>query len=162
MHSGVPEADPAPAVVGGQPAVAVEHVLQQVVGGVTDIGLGVDYQPRFPLRGENVVTVQVGGKQHLAVRGVRQFPEQRDPGPGQAWVDAVGGSGGIVLLLEFLRPRRAHLRERAERAARMRCRPEPAQQPGNDRVLLGLGQHLAQRSAGQAPLDQQPVRRAGR
>jgi len=41
-------------------------VLQHVVGGVADIRLGVDDQPRCPPRGENVVTVQVRAQQHLA------------------------------------------------------------------------------------------------
>ena len=30
----------------------------------------------------------------------------------------------------------------------MRLRPEPAQQPGNHLILLGLGQHLTQWNAG--------------
>jgi hypothetical protein len=43
-------------------------------------GLGVDNQPRFPLRGKDVVSMQVGGQQRLAGSRQRQFPQQRDPG----------------------------------------------------------------------------------
>ena len=41
-----------PGWAGGQPVLAIEHVLQQVAGGVAGIGLGVDNQPRFRLRGQ--------------------------------------------------------------------------------------------------------------
>lgn len=54
--------------VGDQPLLAVEHVLQCVVGAVADVGLGVDHQPRFTLGGEDVAAVQIGTQQHGALR----------------------------------------------------------------------------------------------
>jgi hypothetical protein len=49
--------------------------------------------------------VQVRAQQHLAVRGARQGPERRDPGPGQPRIDPVPSAGGSVFPLEFVGPR---------------------------------------------------------
>jgi len=38
--------------VGGQSLVAVQQVLDGVVGRVADVGLGIDDQPRLALRGD--------------------------------------------------------------------------------------------------------------
>ena len=133
-------------------------MLQDVVGGVADIGLGVNDQPRCPLGGEDVAAVQVRAQQNLVLRGAGQRPEQRDPGPRQPRIDPVAGTRGRLVLLELLRPDRAHLRERAERVGPVRLRPQLAQQPGHHQILFGLGQDLAQRAAGQAPLQQQRIR----
>ena len=81
-----------PGRVCAQPLLAVEHVLQHVIGRIADVGLRIDDQPRFALRGEDVVGMKVGTEQNMVPRGGRQFPEQRDPGPRQSGVDPSAGS----------------------------------------------------------------------
>ena len=81
-----------PGRVGVEPLLAVEQVLQRVVRRVTDVGLGVDDQPRLPLGGQHIARVQIGGQQHLPVGAGRHGPEQRDARPGQAWVDQPGAA----------------------------------------------------------------------
>jgi len=58
-----------------QTDVAVEQVLDSVIGGVADVGLGVDEQPWLPLGGKYVAGMQVGAQQHLVFRVERQLPE---------------------------------------------------------------------------------------
>jgi hypothetical protein len=96
--------------VGGEPFLAVQHVLQHIAGGVACVRPGVDDQPRCPLRGEDVVGVQAGAQQDLAVGGVSQCAEQRDAGPAEARIDPASGAVRRAFLLELVRLRRAHLR----------------------------------------------------
>jgi len=58
-----------------QTDVTVEQVLESIIGGVADVGLGVDEQPRLPLGGKDVAGMQVGAQQHLVLRVERQLPE---------------------------------------------------------------------------------------
>lgn len=74
--------------VGGETAGKVEHVLDRVVGGVADVGLGVDGQPRLAGGGQHVLAVQVGAQQHCApgVRGsCRNSSMPARASPGSSW-----------------------------------------------------------------------------
>lgn len=58
-----------------QALVAVEHVLEHVVGGITGIRLGIDDQPWLPLSGQHVARVQVGAQHHVALGSGGQLAE---------------------------------------------------------------------------------------
>jgi len=102
-----------PGRVGGE-AVAVEHVLHGVVGGVAEVRLRVDHQPGLPLRGENVAGVEVGTQQCLAVGSGRQGAPQVDAGAGETGIEHPGRRGEA--LTELGSPGVAHGLQRPEPA----------------------------------------------
>jgi hypothetical protein len=164
-------------------------VLERVVGGVADVRLGVDDQPRLARRGQHVAGVQVGGQQDLAVRGGRELAEQREAGADQAGIQ--GGQGGLVRAgggglvagggglgtggglaagggglmaggedaFGPVGPPLAHLVQGGERMTGARLDPQAVQQGGDHGVLLGF-RPGGQLGARPAPLQEQRPGRA--
>jgi hypothetical protein len=53
-------------------------VLERVIGRVSDVGLGIDDEPRLPFGGEHIAGVEVRGQQYFSFRGRRERPEEGD------------------------------------------------------------------------------------
>lgn len=53
-------------------------MLQRVIGGVSDVGLGIDDEPRLPFGGEHVAGVEVCAQQYLSFCSRRERPEEAD------------------------------------------------------------------------------------
>jgi hypothetical protein len=96
--------------------------------------------------------VEVGAQQHGPVGRRRECPKQRDAVARQARVEP--SSIGQGLLFELVRPRVAHDLQRPEAVTGRGGQPEPAQQPGDDGVLLGLGS-TCQAGSGHTSLEEQ-------
>ncbi len=138
----------------GHAVQAVEQVLGRVVGGIADERLGVDGQPRLPLRSQHVAGMQVGEQQNLPVGRARQLVEQSGRRPDQALVDAVG---------EAIRepgearppPRRDERLQRPERMTLRGRAPQTVEQTGDDLVLCGFVHGVGQSGAGLAAFQEQ-------
>jgi hypothetical protein len=74
-------------------------VLKHVVGEITDVGFGVDHQPRFPFGRQHVAGVQVGAEKDVALRRSGQEPERGDVLGGQARGDVGTVAGRFQLEL---------------------------------------------------------------
>jgi hypothetical protein len=57
----------------------VEDVLGHVVGGVCDVGLGVDGEPRLALGGQDIAGVEIGMQEQGIAAAARQRAEQAVP-----------------------------------------------------------------------------------
>jgi len=79
-------------------------MLQPVVGRVADVGLGIDDQPGFPLRSEDVVGMQIGAQQNRTIRGRRQGSKECEAGSDEAWVESAGGGRELRLALTRVEP----------------------------------------------------------
>ncbi len=99
--------------VRAQPILAVQQVLQPVIGGVTDVGLRVNHQPRLPLGSQHVLGVQIGAQQHPAFRSRRERAEQRRALLGQTRIN--GPVTTCHLQLELISPAIAHQLQRRKR-----------------------------------------------
>ena len=152
-----------PARVGGQPALAVEQVLQHVVGRVADVRVGVDQQPRPAARGQHVARVQVDDQQQLRLGVPGQAAEQL-PCPARASPGSSTLRPGRVAGLELVGPGVAQLDQRAERVTGRGFVPQLAQQPGHHLVLLGLAGAMptARCRAGRVPAAARCCGRTGR
>jgi hypothetical protein len=53
-------------------------VLGHVVGGVSDVGLGVDGEPRLALGGQDIAGVEIGMQEQGIAAAARQRAEQAD------------------------------------------------------------------------------------
>ena len=96
-----------PTRVGLQSLITVEHVLERVVGRITDVRLGIDDEPRFSYRRQDVPGVEVGAQQHLTFGGGGQGAEQFDAFPSEARVEIP--ASGRDLLRELVGPLLAHV-----------------------------------------------------
>ena len=57
---------------------SVEDVLRHVVGGISDVGLGVDGEPRLALGGEDIAGVGIGMQEQGVAAVSRELAEQVD------------------------------------------------------------------------------------
>ncbi len=145
-----------PSRIGDQAVTAIEEVLQGVVGRITHERLGVDDQPWLPFRRQHVAGVEVGAQQAFRRGGRWQRAEQVGPLACELRLHQHLSVGDLAL--EPVGPVVAHRLEAPERRGGRRLAPQPAQQSGDDHVLLALGP-LSQRRPGRAPLEQQRRRR---
>jgi hypothetical protein len=128
-----------PVGLGGQPDIAVEHVLEGVVGGVAYVGLGVDDQPRLPFGGQHVAGMKIGAQQHFPVGGGRQLTEQCHPFTRQTRIQTAAATG--VLVLELLGPQLTHRLERAKPVSRGWLPPQAAHRPAITASCSTSGRH---------------------
>jgi hypothetical protein len=120
-----------------KPKIAVEQVLQGVVGGVADMGHGVDNEPRLPLGGKNIAGVQITAEQHPAIAAGGQLPEQCDSLSGQARVYTAHAS--CCIRIELVGPLITHRLQRGKVVPRRRLPPQATQKPGHHDVLFWFG-----------------------
>lgn len=135
-----------------QPLLAGQQVLERIVGGVPDVGLRVDGQPRLPLGGQHVAGMEVGAQEQVSFIGCRQRAEQLDVVSGETAIEAT--STGRDLRLELVRPGVAHDLKRSKPVTLTGFAPQPEQQAGDDLVLLGFGP-TGQRGSRVAALEEQ-------
>ena len=135
-----------------QPLITVQEMLENVVGGIADVGLRVDDEPRFACGRQDVLCVQVGAQQDALRGSSRQRAEQLDTSTSEA--DIKAHSPSCSLLFEFVGPRVAHDLQRPEAMTGHGFAPQSPQQVCDHGVLFRL-RSPRQRSSRNAPLEQQ-------
>ena len=122
---------------GPQPLITVQQVLENVVGGIADVGLRIDDEPRFTcepprrsLRGGRCTTGPLR-RQFSAARGTA------DTFAREAGIKAHSPSRS--LLFEFVGPRVAHDLQRPEAMTGRGPRHRRRNRSGDDVVLFRLG-----------------------
>ena len=112
---------------------AVHQVLDRIVRGIADEWLGINGQPRLPLRAQNIPGVQVGGQEHITRRGLSELLHDA-----KALVDESLIGPEVSLGDSLLRPEVDHLRQGTKGAfcnyAWSGC-PKPLENGGDDFIL---------------------------
>src|SRR4029077_15235037 len=99
----------------------------------SNVGLWVDEQPGLAFGGQHVLGVQVGAKQHLAVRRRREGAKGRDAFACQPRIQVA--LARCNLALERIRPLVTHRLQRAEPVPWRWAPPETPEEPRDDHVL---------------------------
>ena len=84
-----------------EPVLAVQQMLKGIVGGIADVGLGIDDEPWLALGRENVVRMEVRAKQHSPIGCGGQAPEKRHAFSRKTRIDARSSSRRLLLELAF-------------------------------------------------------------
>ena len=133
----------------------VEDVLEDVVGGIADVGLRIDHQPGVTRGRQDVLGVQVRAEQQLLRRFPCERTEKLDALPHEPDVDVGATFLGPALARRC--PQFAHLPQRPEGLGRRRLHPQLQQEIG-DHLVLDQRRLIGEPMPGLAALDHQDRR----